>query len=100
MLLNERATRALDVLSDKIVELSGDDEELKKNLQSSLSVVTTEVISKSTQNVQQATEITTLRADVDAKSRLIAGLTKALSRYLYFCIFQTFRTADPAYISA
>ena len=98
--LNERATRALDVLSDKIVELSGDDEELKKNLQSSLSVVTTEVISKSTQNVQQATEITTLRADVDAKSRLIAGLTKAQSRYLHFPAFLNFRTADPAYISA
>jgi DNA repair exonuclease SbcCD ATPase subunit len=81
--LNERATRALDVLSDKIVDLAGDDEDLKKNLQSSLSVVTTEVISKSTQNVQQATEITTLRADVDAKSRLIAGLTKAQSRYFF-----------------
>ena len=85
--LNERATRALDMLSDKIVELCGDDEELKKNLQSSLSVVTTEVISKSSQNVQQATEITTLRADVDAKSRLIAGLTKAQSRYFLFKSF-------------
>jgi len=99
--LNERATRALDVLSDKIVDLAGDDEELKKTLQSSLSVVTTEVISKSTQNVQQATEITTLRADVDAKSRLIVGLTKAQSRYIIlFLLFLTFRTADPAYISA
>ena len=86
--LNERATRALDVLSDKFVELAGDDEELKKTLQASLSVVTTEVISKSTQNVQQATEITTLRADVDAKSRLIVGLTKAQSRH--FPLFSLF----------
>jgi hypothetical protein len=78
---NDRATRALDTLSAKIIELAGDDEELKQTLQASLSVVTTEVVSKSSQCVQQAGEITTLRADVEAKSRLITGLTKAQSRY-------------------
>jgi hypothetical protein len=77
---NDRATRALDSLSQKIDELAGHDEELKQTLHASLSVVTTEVISKSTQCVQQATEITALRADVDAKTRLISGLTKAQSR--------------------
>lgn len=78
---NDRATRALDTLSAKIIELAGDDDELKQTLQASLSVVTTEVVSKSSQCVQQAGEITTLRADVEAKSRLITGLTKAQSRY-------------------
>ena len=83
--LNDRATRALDTLSIKIVDLAGNDEELKQNLQASLSVVTTEVISKSSQCQQQATEITALRADLEGKVRLITGLTKAQSRY------------DPAY---
>ena len=78
---NERATRALDTLSQKIPELCGDDEELKQNLQASISVVTTEIISKSSQAQQQATEITALRADVEGKGRLISGLTKAQSRY-------------------
>ena len=82
--MNDRATRALDTLSLKIAELGADDEELKHTLHSALSVVTTEVISKSSQCQQQATEITALRADVDGKSRLITGLTKAQSRYIPF----------------
>jgi hypothetical protein len=82
--MNDRASRALDTLSLKITELGGEDEELKQILSSSLSIVTTEVISKSSQCQQQATEITALRADVDAKSRLITGLTKAQSRCILF----------------
>jgi chromosome segregation ATPase len=77
---NDRATRALDTLSQKIAELEAD-EEFKQSLNASLSIVTTEIISKSSQCQQQASEITTLRAEVDAKGRLISGLTKAQSRY-------------------
>lgn len=77
---NDRATRALDSLSTKFDDLVLDDE-LKKSLHASLSIVTTEIISKSSQCQQQASEIITLRADVDAKTRLISGLTKAQSRY-------------------
>jgi len=98
--MNDRATRALDTLSAKIVELAGHDDELKQNLQSSLSVVTSELISKSSQCQSQASEITALRADVEGKARLISGLTKAQSRYNTSLSPTDFRTADPAYISA
>jgi hypothetical protein len=76
---NDRATRALDTLSQKIGEVVAD-EELKQSLSSSLSIVTTEIISKATQCQQQASEITALRSEVDAKVKLISGLTKAQSR--------------------
>ena len=78
---NDRATRALDSLSSKFDDLVVDDD-LRKALHASLSIVTTEIISKSSQCQQQASEIITLRADVDAKTRLISGLTKAQSRYI------------------
>jgi hypothetical protein len=78
---NDRATRALDSLSSKFDDLVVDDD-LKKALHASLSIVTTEIISKSSQCQQQASEIITLRADVDSKTRLISGLTKAQSRYI------------------
>ena len=76
---NDRATRALDTLAQKIAEVVADDE-MKQSLNASLSIVTTEIISKSSQCQQQASEITALRAEVDAKVRLISGLTKAQSR--------------------
>ena len=79
---NDRATRALDTLSQKISEVVADDE-LKQSLTSSLSIVTTEIISKASQCQQQASEITALRSEVDAKVKLISGLTKAQSRYIY-----------------
>jgi hypothetical protein len=78
--MNDRATRALDTMSVKVVDLSGHDDDLKQSLQSSLSIITTELISKSSQCQQQASEITALRADIDGKARLISGLTKAQSR--------------------
>jgi len=78
---NDRATRALDTLSQKIPEIVADDE-LKQTLNASLGIVTTEVISKSSQCQQQASEITALRSELDAKIKLISGLTKAQSRYV------------------